>query len=74
MSIRNRQFRVASFIHEIKRKVELNQDCLVTRIAQKFEFDGLSIWSFSYDYVPGHFEELKDLRETGRYPIVMEEK
>lgn len=73
VSIRNRQFRTVSFAYDLKTKVELNQDCLVTRIAQKFEFDGLSIWSFNYDYVPGHFNELTDPRETGRYPIVEEE-
>lgn len=70
VSIRNRQFRMVSFAYDLKTKVVLNQDCLVESVNQKFEFDGVAIWSFSYDYVPEHFDELRDPRETGRYLII----
>ena len=70
VSIRNRQFRMVSFAYDLKTKVVLNQDCLVESVNQKFEFDGVAIWNFSYDYVPEHFDELRDPRETGRYLII----
>lgn len=74
VSLRNRQIRTKSFEYDLETKIQLNQDGLIESITQKFD-DGETIkWHFDYDYVPEHFKEIEDPRESGRYLIVYDEE
>jgi len=74
VSIKNRQYKAISFEYDLKMKVQLNEDYLVESVDQKFEYGGTARWSYSYDYVSGHFgNEIKDPIERGIYTILEEE-
>lgn len=54
-------------------KYEYNNDYLISRILIKiYGTNRSSEWTFSYDYVPGHFEnrEIKNPMESGEYEII----
>lgn len=74
VSIINRQFRATSFLNDMKIKVQLNNDCLVESIDQKYEYNGLLSITFSYDYVQDHFDEIKDPSEKYNKKILYEEE
>lgn len=73
VSMKNRQFKNFSFSDNVKRKVQLNKDYLVESITQKFEYNNLTSITFSYDYVPDHFEEIKDPSEKYSNKILYDE-
>lgn len=74
VSIVNRQFRGVSFLNNIKIKVQLNNDYLVERVDQKYEYNGLVAITFSYDYVQDHFDEIIEPSEKYNNKILYEEE
>ncbi len=57
VSIFNREIIHYSTLYHAKQKVTLTEDCLVNNIILKTEYNGNVSSNYSYDYVPGHFED-----------------
>ncbi len=76
VSMIKREINGFDFMNDVKIKIKLSSDYIVENVKYKTQ-DSISSQNFSYDYVPGHFENkdrLKDPLESYKDMILYEEE